>query len=145
MFLKLKGSVDLLCYNDSSNELRIIEVKSYTLDKLNLADVLQASLYRTILEDLVKNIGISKIHCLNGTLMGLNRHLAINASLAYINNNHNVILINLSEDSADFTKLLYRYVGVSGEHIESLKRYVIIGSWCRFCSNNKCPYAIGVS
>jgi len=138
-----KGRIDLLCFNYKLHEVNVVEVKSYTLEKLHFADILQTILYKSILKDLVESVGVLRICCLGNVLVRLEKQLKFKANVAYVSN-HNTIVVRI-DDLVDSMRVLAQYVGEDKEFIKTLKKYFIVGSWCKFCVNKECPYSVGVS
>lgn len=137
----VRGKIDLLCW--TNDELVLVEVKSYRLNRAASRDALQLLMYGAYLKDRETSVdcnkGIPKIidRMRNGLVkMGL--------LLAYKDNSDNPVLVTIDNDYLDRLDVDEFNSLYSGASPSASNDLYVIGPWCYTCSNNSCPIRISI-
>jgi len=123
-FFIMRGFIDVVA--SRNNTVHIYEVKSYNLERATLADLYQLSMYYHGMFNLKYKSLISP-------------YVDKKAFLVY-KTGSDIVQIEVSKE---YLEALYQHVKnfltSSGSHL--LLRYVL-GSHCRFCASEKCPFNV---
>lgn len=138
----VRGKIDLLCW--TSNELVLVEVKSYRLNRAASHDVLQLLMYAAYLKVRETSVDCNErvLDIIDKMRNGL---VKMSLFLAYKGNNSgSPVLVTIENDylerlNVDEFNNLYR--GVSSSTSNDM---YVIGPWCYTCSNNSCPIRISI-
>jgi predicted RecB family nuclease len=117
----LKGSIDLLCYNEDKYE--IIEVKSTRISRGRIQDIIQLSMYAYLFNKNRKNV--DKL---------------LELSLVYRDERDNkIVILKIPNDLKDHIIELGKKLAESSKQRLGGKLYVV-GDLCNICENSNCPF-----
>ena len=129
------GRMDIICMGKNTNEIAIVEVKSYPLENVKLPDIYQLIKYANSVKN-ESSRGHFKTKCDNGTERTINAGTGYRyrAFLAF-SLGDDFVLVELPDSLTNI-----ELGGGGGSSPHRAGGNYVIGLSCRYCGNGKCPF-----